>query len=107
MATHFEVRVFTNRLIVRNVDNGQSIARVAARPFSSRRLLIGDLDAAEALLGDIIKEMDGWRRLLRPSIAMTMIAMEQCEGGLSPVETQILCDLAVRFGVSDVKIASA
>lgn len=59
MAAHFDIRIFTNKMIITNPQSGQSIARMAARPFSSSRLLIGDLDAAEQLLGGILKEMDG------------------------------------------------
>ncbi len=106
MATHFEVRIFTNRMIVRNVATGQSIARAATRPFSSSRLLIGDLDAAEQVLGEIIKEMAGWRRFLQPAGSISFIAMEQCAGGLCPVEAQLLCDLAVRVGVNKADISS-
>ncbi len=106
MATHFEVRIFTNRMVVRNVATGQSVDRVAARPFSSIRLLIGDLDAAEALLSEIIKEMAGWRRFLQPAGSITFVAAAQCAGGLCPVEAQILADLAVRVGVSNVEISS-
>ncbi len=104
MATHFEVRIFTNRMIVRNVATGQSIARAATRPFSSPRLLIGDLDAAEQLLGEILKEMDGWRRLFRAAPNASFHPMEQCDGGLCPVEVQTLCDLGVRIGFTKLDI---
>lgn len=104
MSTSFEIKIFTNRMIVRNIGSGQSIARIATRPFSSTRLLIGDLDAAEQLLTEIIKEMDGWKRFFRTSIKASLHAMEQCEGGLSPVEAQTLCDLAVRMGFTQVDL---
>ncbi|OYW23958.1 MULTISPECIES: hypothetical protein [unclassified Sphingomonas] len=104
MATTFEVQIFTNRMIVRNVGTGQSIVRVATRPFSSRRLLIGDLDAAEALLGDIIKDMEGWKRFLRSPAKASFRPMEQSEGGLCPVEAQILADLGVRMGFNSMDI---
>jgi hypothetical protein len=103
----FEIRLFTNRMIVRNSATGQVIVRAATKPFSSKRLLIGDLDAAEQLLGDIIKDMDGWRRFLRPSIKACFYPMEQSDGGLCPVEAQILCDLGVRLGFSAIDIAAA
>ncbi len=101
-AIHLEVRIFTNRMIVRNSGTGQSIARVAAKPFSSSRLLVGDLDAAEQLLNDIIKDMEGLRRFIRPAINATFYSIEQSEGGLCPVEVQTLCELGVRIGCADV-----
>ncbi len=104
MTAHFEIRLFTNRMVVRNVDSGQSIARVASRPFSSSRLLVGDIDAAEALLGEIVKNMDGWRRFIRPAVRASFYPMEQCEGGLCPVEVQSLCDLGLRMGFTKVDI---
>lgn len=104
MATTFEIQIFTNRMIVRNIGTGQSIVRVATLPFSSRRLLIGDLDAAEALLGDIIKDMEGWKRFLRSPAKASFRPMEQSEGGLCPVEAQILADLGVRMGFNAMEI---
>lgn len=104
MANMFEIQIFTNRMIVRNIGTGQSIVRVATRPFSSRRLLIGDLDAAEALLGDMIKDMEGWKRFLRSPAKASLRPMEQSEGGLCPVEAQILADLGVRMGFSSMEI---
>lgn len=104
MATMFDIQIFTNRMIVRNVGTGQSIVRVATRPFSSQRLLVGDLDAAEALLGDIIKDMEGWKRFLRSPAKASFRPMEQNEGGLCPVEAQILADLGVRMGFDAIDI---
>ncbi len=104
MATTFEIQIFTNRMIVRNVGTGESIVRVATRPFSSRRLLIGDLDAAEALLGDVIKDMEGWKRFLRSPAKAIFRPMEQSEGGLCPVEAQVLADLGVRMGFNSMDI---
>lgn len=104
MATNFEIQIFTNRMIVRNVGTGQSVVRVATRPFSSRRLLIGDLDAAEALLGDIIKDMEGWKRFLRSPAKAIFRPMELSEGGLCPVEAQVLADLGVRMGFNSMDI---
>ncbi|OYY75300.1 MAG: hypothetical protein B7Y43_19075 [Sphingomonas sp. 28-62-20] len=104
MAAQFEIQLFTNRMIVRNVGTGQTIVRVATQPFSSTRLLIGDLDAAEQLLGGIIKDMEGWRRFLRSAVKASFQPMEQCEGGLCPVEAQILCDLGVRMGFTQVDV---
>lgn len=104
MATSFEIQIFTNRMIVRDTATGQSIVRVATQPFSSRRLLVGDLDAAEALLTAIIKDMAGWKRFLRPAAKASFRPMEQCEGGLCPVEVQSLADLGVRMGFTQVDI---
>lgn len=97
------VRVFVNRIYVRNTATGKSLERKANEPFSTDRLLIGSFLEAEVLLRNILKEMFPIRLFL-PTYKMVVQPMELSEGGISEVERRTLIDLCEQAGAQRIEI---
>jgi hypothetical protein len=97
------VKVFRNRLQVRQIEAGREETRSATEPFTTKRLLIGQFNAAEALLNTIIKELykDHW---LKPSPVVVIQPMEMIEGGLSEVEHRVLMEVSSGAGARKVTV---
>ena len=76
----YDVRIFRDRIVLKNLRTSRSLDRVATKRFSSDRLLVADPDAAAALLGDLIREMERARRFaMWPTASVRLM-----EPGLAP-----------------------
>jgi hypothetical protein len=95
------VRVYRNRLSVKNVDDNREVSLNASEPFTTKRLLVGEFMKAETLLKQAIKKVvkDKW---LRPSPIIVIQPMEMTEEGLSSVEDRLFSELA--FGAGGRKV---
>ncbi len=89
------IKIYENRIYIRNIDDRQEIELSASLPFSTERLLIGNFTRAKALLIKGIKIVMG-KKFHPPAIVMHPI--EKIDGGLSQVEERVLEDLAVVAG---------
>ena len=96
----FYVQVRPDRLIVRKVG-GQSFDRMAPRPFSHPRTLLGNVMNAEFFLKSLVAEIGGGL-LLKP--AMLIHPLERIDGGLTQIEERAFQELAVGAGASRVKV---
>jgi rod shape-determining protein MreB and related proteins len=94
------VKVFENRIQVRNVGNRESVEILATKPFSHSRALVGDFDAAYACLKTAISAAKGSGLVFRMRILIQ--PMEKIEGGLTQVEDRLFTELALRCGASKV-----
>ena len=98
-----DVRIFRDRIVLRNTRTGRSIDRCAAKRFSSDRKLVADPDAATALLGEMIREMERARRFAmwpRASIHL----MEPGYGAPSESEARTICETFETLGYQKVEI---
>jgi hypothetical protein len=93
------VQVFKDRIWLRDLQNGRTIEEPAARPFSTRRLLVGDFAAAQAHLKELFRRLYA-QRTIPPRPCALIQARELTEGGLSPVEERVLLELAEGAGAS-------
>ncbi len=94
---HLYVRLYSNKIEVINLENGQSVIKNADEKFSSSRIVISNFQKADILLRSIIEEL-GMRRnfFLRRKIVIQQ--MEKMDGGLSDIEKGALQDLAEQAG---------
>lgn len=95
------VRIYENRVHIRNIDDNRDIELSAEEPFSTERLLIGSFNAARALLTRGLKIVTG-RKIFAMNILMH--PMEKIEGGLSQVEDRVLRDLAISLGAQKAAV---
>lgn len=95
------VRIYENRVYVRNIDDRNEIDLSAESPFSTERLLIGNFSAAQTLLKKALKIVMG-KQFYSP--AFVMHPVEKIDGGLSQVEDRILRDLAIIAGARKVVV---
>jgi hypothetical protein len=93
------IRIYENRVHIRNIDDRKEIELSAASPFTTERLLIGNFTAAQTLLKKGIKIVMG-KKFFAPAIVMHPI--DKIDGGLSQVEERVLKDLAIVTGAQTV-----
>ena len=99
--TSIYVKVYKNKLIVKNLDENKEVALTAVNPFTTERLLIGEFANAEQLLKEALKNVTKGR-LLAPSPIIIIQPMVMFEGGLAPVEERVLNEVA--FGAGGRKV---
>lgn len=95
--TPYYIRIYKNKIEVKNLKTGQSITRVSAKEFSSNRLLLADFEVAEQFFRTVISEFSG-SKLFTRSLKVAMQPMELIEGGLSPTEKRAFRDSAEHIG---------
>ncbi len=96
------IRLYTNTVLIRDVESKKEIKREAAKPFSNNRLLFADFINGEECLITTIKELfEG-----KPSSTFNILIqpMEKVEGGLSSVENRALMDVAEHIGGRNIVI---
>ncbi len=91
------IRLFENKVELRYLSKNQTITRIAENKFSNERLLIASFNNAEALIREILTEIQG-KRLLTPLLVVLLQPMEKIEGGISEVEKRVFQDLAMQVG---------
>lgn len=93
------VKIYENRIHVRNINDRKEIELTATSLFSTERLLIGNFTVAQTLITKGIKIVMG-KKFFAPLILMHPI--EKIDGGLSQVEERVLKDLAIIIGAQKV-----
>jgi rod shape-determining protein MreB len=95
------VRIYENRVHIRNIDDRKEIELTASSPFTTERLLVGNFTVAQTLLKRGLKIVMG-KKFFAPAILMHPI--EKIDGGLSQVEERVLKDLAIIAGAQKVLV---
>ncbi len=95
------IKIYENRIYVRNIDACKEISLSSESPFTTERLLIGTFTVAKTLITKGIKIIMG-KQFFAPTILMHPI--EKVDGGLSQVEERVLRDLAISVGAQKVVV---
>ncbi|GKW41518.1 hypothetical protein LOZ86_06820 [Pectobacterium parvum] len=89
------IRIYRNTLIVRNVDTKQEVTEQSDAPFTTTRLLLGQMIPAMKLLARLTRKVASKRLIdLFASHKVIIHAMEMNEGGHSQVEFASYIELA-------------
>lgn len=89
MARHYlYVRIYRNRLSIRDVDQGREVVVEAGQSFSHPRMLIGDTEPLSAVLEEGIKKL--FPSTFFKTFEILIHPREMLEGGFSKVETKAL-----------------
>jgi hypothetical protein len=98
------IRVARNRFDIRKVSGEAASEAVSpSEPFSTSRLLVGQLSLAERYLSEGIRKVLP-RKWVKLNPVVLMHPVEMTEGGLSEVETRVLTELALAAGARRVVI---
>ncbi len=89
------IKIYINRVHIRNIDDQKEIELTTTTPFTSERLLIGNFTVIQSLIKKGLKIVMG-KKFFPPIFLMHPI--EKVEGGLSQVEERVIKDLAVLAG---------
>ncbi|WP_409306291.1 YjaA family stress response protein [Pectobacterium sp. B1J-3] len=92
---HIYIKIYRNTLIVRNVDTGEEVTGKPETPFTTARLLLGQMIPAMKLLQQLTKKAAP-KRLVNCFFPHKVIIhpMEMNEGGHSQVEFASYIELA-------------
>lgn len=93
------VKIYENRVHIRNINDRKEIELTATSPFTTERLLVGNFTVAQTLLKKGLKIVMG-KKFFAPTVLMHPI--EKVDGGLSQVEERVLKDLAIIAGAQKV-----
>lgn len=97
------VRVSRNLVRVRQLESRREAAVSARAPFTTRRLLIGNLTSAEETLDEALQKVLKGRWYPPPPVVV-MHPLELVEDGLSEVEERVLRELAASASARRVVI---
>lgn len=100
------VRIYKDRMVLRRIDTGKEVDRMASAPFTSSRCLIGHFPEASALLNTAMLEINDRAGSLSRRTQMVVHPMEMTEDGLSAVETRAMMDLGEHSGSKPVMVVS-
>ncbi|MEI7367463.1 YjaA family stress response protein [Pectobacterium sp. 1950-15] len=89
------IRIYRDTLTVRNVETKQEVTETSATPFTTTRLLLGQMIPAMKLLDRLTRKVAAKRLInLFSSHNVIIHAMEMNEGGQSQVEFASYIELA-------------
>jgi len=98
------LKIYRNRFEITLPDKQEVVTSVQSPvPFSTARLLVGQLHAAAACLEQAVKEAYGWSLPMMGPILL-IHPCEMVEGGLSEVEDHTLRELAFMAAADKVAI---
>lgn len=94
------IQVRENTFTVRDVSKPDSVHFQASAPFSAKKMLLGDFNAALPCLQALMRKARGtWFPLL---LRVIIHPLEKVEDGLTPVENRAFQELAEVAGAAEV-----
>ena len=96
------VQLFRDRLILKNIDSGESAGVKRDMTYASPRMLVGDFTMAQHQLKEAVKTLK--RGFRAPEILLH--PMELIEGGITQVEYRVFVELGVGCGASKAAVWS-
>ena len=96
----FYVQIKVDTFIVKSLKNNKTICLKATKPFSTKRLLVGEFSTAVELLESGLKQFD--KSFFAPLIVMHPV--ENIDEKLSEIEEKTFKELALNAGARTVKL---
>ena len=98
------LKIFINRIELQDVQSGQIVRLSATTPFTSKRLLVGDLSEARSLVREAARSMKKGILSLLIKPVILVHPMEMVSDGLSEIEEEICMTLGLEAGARKVVI---
>jgi rod shape-determining protein MreB and related proteins len=100
---HVYLKIKINKVWAKQIEGQTVVELYSDEPFTTKRLLIGNFDSALSVTKAAIKQVNlGKRRWVSPKVVIH--PLEYTEGGLSPVEKRLFCELAEAANSFDVRV---
>ena len=93
-------KVKNNLLIIKSIKSKKTLTIKSQKPFSTKRLLIGEFSIVEELLKSSFNELN--RTLFSPKVVIQ--PLENFDNPLSEVEDRVLKEVALSAGAKEVVI---
>ena len=97
------IKIFPNKIFVRNVKQNKELSKESSTPFTTQRLLVGEFTVAEKFLKALIAEVSPKGFFQTPHRAVVQ-PQAMIENGLSEVEQRLFLELALGSGASKAKV---
>lgn len=104
MYMEIKVDVYSNKMVLSS--EGRTLTTEPSEPFSTNRLLIGNLPVAKKCLEKAVQDF-GAISFFKTSPTITIQPHEFVEGGLSEVEESLLSTVAYYAGAKEVNVVLA
>ncbi len=92
------ILLYQDKIVVRDVRTHREMTGIPETPFTTSRLLVGDMLSAAKTLQKTVSRLTSplplWKKIFSPRYAVLVHPMEMCEGGLCNVEKRIFRELA-------------
>jgi hypothetical protein len=100
---HIYLKIKINKVWAKHLERQTAVEVSANEPFTTERLLIGNFDTALSVTKAAIKQVNSARMIwVTPKIVIH--PLDYLEGGLSPVEKRLFCELASSANAFDVRV---
>lgn len=92
------ILLYQDKIVVRDVRTHREMTGIPETPFTTNRLLVGDMLSAAKTLQKTVSRLTSplplWKKIFSPRYAVLVHPMEMREGGLCNVEKRIFRELA-------------
>lgn len=92
------ILLYQDKIVVRDVRTHREMTGIPETPFTTSRLLVGDMLSAAKTLQKTVSRLTSplpwWKKIFSPRYAVLVHPMEMREGGLCNVEKRIFRELA-------------
>ena len=92
-SSNLYIRIWKNRINVRDVENNIQVEESSAESFTGKRILVGDFTVADQLLRKLIQKINK-NKFIVLNQNIVIHPLEMIEGGISQTEARILRELA-------------
>jgi rod shape-determining protein MreB len=100
---HIYIKIKTNNIWAKHLESQTIVELSAHQPFTTKRLLVGNFDAALFVIKNAINQTHS-KTLKWVSPKVVIHPMEYLEEGLSPVEKRLFLDLAACSGALERRV---
>lgn len=91
------IRIWENKMIIRDIETHREVVELPETPFTTRRLLIGNMISAGKTLHTGVKRLFApiplWWHIIPPNYMVIVHPKSMLEDGLSSVESRAFRDL--------------
>lgn len=98
------IKLFTNRIEITRLDNGETISKKASNEFSNSRLVLAHFENAQILLRSLLNRWTTKKLIFQKGFNTVIQQMDKMEDGISQVEKQAMIELAELSGAKEVLV---
>lgn len=98
------IKLFSDRIEITRLDNGETISRNASKKFSNSRLVLAHFENAQMLLRSMLNRWTAKTLIFQGGFDVVIQQMEKMDDGLSQIERHALTEIAEFSGAKNVYV---
>ncbi|GAA5522762.1 hypothetical protein LQ318_13475 [Aliifodinibius salicampi] len=96
------IKLFSDRIEITRLDNGETISRNASKKFSNSRLVLAHFENAQMLLRSMLSKWAAKILIFQRGFNVVNQQIEKMDDGLSEIERHALTEIAEYSGAKNV-----